>query len=101
MGLPGIQLHFHTCTYHIKFHAGADGSYMISASMEMQLYPGQTHRIWVQKNDVTIPESLMESSCNIEQFYGMSDNGSKDIVLTLKANEEVSLFHVTINGDEP
>merc|ERR1711874_62357 len=83
-----------------KFHAGAAGTYMVSVSMEMKLIPGQQHKIWIQKLGNSIPETLMSSSCNVMQFYGTSDNGSKDVVLELAAGDELNLFHTTMDGGQ-
>merc|ERR1712080_437665 len=63
-----------------------------------ELNPGQQHKVWVQKMGNSLPDTLMSSSCNVMQFYGMSDNGSKDVVLELAAGDKVNLFHTTGDG---
>jgi hypothetical protein len=81
-----------------KFRAGAKGSYMISASLEMMLRPGQEHKIWIQHNNDNVNDTLISSKTN-KYSYQSNDNGSKDIVLALEENDEVSLFHET-NEDQ-
>ena len=65
-----------------KFVAGAAGSYMVSFSMEMGMDPGQTQNIWVQKQGgEEVPGSRMTGKSSVDVFFGLFDNGSKDVVL--------------------
>lgn len=77
------------------FVAGAAGSYLVTASMEMRMISGQSHKIWIEQNGDK--ESEMGSKCD-EFSWGNSDNGSKDIVLELAKGDEVKLVHET-TGD--
>ena len=74
------------------FVAGAGGSYLVSAGMEMMMDAGQTHNIWVRTNGENIQDSRMTGSCDVLKFFGLYDNGSKDIVVHLEAGDEVTLY---------
>ena len=75
-----------------RFVAGAAGSYLVSASMEMMMDAGQTHNIWVQRNGENIQDSRMTGSCDVLKFFGLYDNGSKDIVVHLEKDDELTLY---------
>ena len=76
-----------------KFVAGEAGSYMVSFSMEMGMDPGQTQNIWVQKQGAEeLPGSRMTGMSSQDVFFGLYDNGSKDIVVELQKGDELSLF---------
>ena len=76
-----------------KFVAGAAGSYMVSFSMEMGMDPGQTQNIWVQKQGAEeLPGSRMTGISSQDVFFGLYDNGSKDIVVKLHKGDELSLY---------
>jgi len=75
-----------------KFVAGAAGSYMVSFSMEMGMYPGQTHNVWVQKQGESLVDSRMTGTSSAEVSFGFFDNGSKNIVVEMEAGEELNLF---------
>ena len=76
-----------------KFVAGAAGSYMVSFSMEMGMDPGQTQNIWVQKQGAEeLPGSRMTGISSQDVFFGLYDNGSKDIVVELQKGDELSLY---------
>lgn len=80
------------------FKAGASGSYMVSTSMEMELNPGQTHSIVVQRQGEDIAESRMTGTCNDMSFAGFYDNGSKNIVVELATGDEINLYASTSKG---
>ena len=76
-----------------KFVACATGSYMVSFSMEMGMDPGQVQNIWVQKQGAEeLPGSRMTGISSVDVFFGLYDNGSKDIVVELQAGDELNLF---------
>merc|ERR1711971_382471 len=76
-----------------KFVAGEAGSYMVSFSMEMGMDPGQIQNIWVQKQGgEEIAGSRMTGKSSVDVFFGLFDNGSKDVVVELLAGDELNLF---------
>ena len=74
------------------FKAGARGSYMVSASMEMMIDSDQTHNVYIQKNGETLADSKMSAHCDVNNFYCLSDNGAKDIVVALEAGDTLNLL---------
>ena len=76
-----------------KFVAGEAGSYMVSFSMEMGMDPGQIQNIWVQKQGgEEVAGSRMTGKSSVDVFFGLFDNGSKDVVVELLAGDELNLF---------
>ena len=76
-----------------KFVAGEAGSYMVSFSMEMGMDPGQIQNIWVQKQGgEEVAGSRMTGKSSVDVFFGLFDNGSKDVVVELQKDDELNLF---------
>ena len=79
-----------------KFVAGATGSYRVSFSMEMGMDPGQIQNIYVytkkaNQDNVEDWNVRMTGKSSVDVFFGLYDNGSKDVVLELEVGEELWL----------
>ena len=68
-------------------------------NLEMKLGGGQHHTVWVMVNGIAMEESKMSSANDNLNVGHVTDNGSLNIVLALKAGDQVHLSHET-NGPQ-
>jgi len=77
------------------FTAGSSGRYKVAVGLEMQSDSSQEHRVWVEKNGSRLEETLLHYSHDINAFGSGWDNGSREFILSLNAEETVNLYHET------
>jgi len=77
------------------FTAGSTGRYKVAVGLEMQCDSSQEHTVWVEKNGSRLEETLLHYSHDINAFGSGWDNGSREFILSLNAEETVNLYHET------